>query len=306
MSLLLTLPVGGAANVVFDMSPDDFARHQFRDYVIYQELARSERVPEFRVILEKLTAQEFADYEFWRGYASREEYRVRLIEIWFYKILRRFLGLTFTAKFLEGKEHAMIARYERYIADVADLRARARMEEILARERAHEAYFISQVKEDRVAFLSNIVLGLNDGLIELTGALAGFTFAIGSARGAGFAGLITGCAAALSMAASAYLQAQYESGRDARTAALYTGVSYFIVVCVLIAPFFLFSGALAAFLTSLAAALGVITLVAFYTSVLFDRMFSVEWRRMLLFSIGVACVTVAVGLLARPFIGGIF
>ena len=50
-----------------------------------------------------------------------------------------------------------------------------------------------------------MVLGLNDALVELTGALAGFTLALNDNRMVGMAGFITGVAATLSMAASEYL-----------------------------------------------------------------------------------------------------
>ena len=50
-----------------------------------------------------------------------------------------------------------------------------------------------------------MVLGLNDALVELTGTLAGLTFALANARLVALAGIITGIAATLSMAASNYL-----------------------------------------------------------------------------------------------------
>jgi len=48
-------------------------------------------------------------------------------------------------------------------------------------------------------------LGLNDALVEITGTLAGLSFALRVSQTVGIAGLITGVAASLSMAASEYL-----------------------------------------------------------------------------------------------------
>ena len=55
-----------------------------------------------------------------------------------------------------------------------------------------------------------MVLGLNDALVELTGALAGFTLAFRNTCLIAMAGFITGIAASLSMAASEYLSTKSE------------------------------------------------------------------------------------------------
>ena len=50
--------------------------------------------------------------------------------------------------------------------------------------------------------MGSVVLGLNDELVEFTGALAGFTLALSDHRLIALTGSITGIAAALSMASS--------------------------------------------------------------------------------------------------------
>ena len=69
-------------------------------------------------------------------------------------------------------------------------------------EQEHEAALIELIDEERLRYISSMVLGLNDALVELTGALAGFTFALGNTTTIAMAGFITGSAATLSMAAS--------------------------------------------------------------------------------------------------------
>lgn len=61
------------------------------------------------------------------------------------------------------------------------------------------------IKEEKIGYVGSMVLGLNDALVELTGVLAGLTFTLQNTRLIGTAGLITGVAAALSMASSEYL-----------------------------------------------------------------------------------------------------
>lgn len=87
--------------------------------------------------------------------------------------------------------------------------------------------------------MSSVVLGLNDALVEFTGALAGYTFALQHAKLVALTGAITGIAAALSMAASEYLSTRTENNvhKNALKAAVYTGIAYVITVVVLIFAF---------------------------------------------------------------------
>lgn len=69
----------------------------------------------------------------------------------------------------------------------------------------------------RLSYMSSVVLGLNDALVEFTGALAGFTLALNEPRLVALTGSITGVAAALSMAASEYLSTKSDAtGRNIR------------------------------------------------------------------------------------------
>ena len=51
----------------------------------------------------------------------------------------------------------------------------------------------------RLEYMGSVVLGLNDALVEFTGALAGFTLALSDSRLTALTGSITGIAAALSI-----------------------------------------------------------------------------------------------------------
>ena len=82
------------------------------------------------------------------------------------------------------------------------------------------------------------MLGLNDALVELTGALAGFTFALQNTKVIAAAGIITGIAASFSMGAAEYLSQKSDvNSQNPLKAALYTGVMYFAVVFLLAREF---------------------------------------------------------------------
>jgi VIT1/CCC1 family predicted Fe2+/Mn2+ transporter len=284
------------------MDANYFAYHQYRDYRIYEELERTENNPEFKSVLKKLIEHELEDFEFWKNLALKKDFKISSFDLWKYRLMRRFLGLTFTARYLEHHEQDMISRYTEY-AKTVDEDLRQKINQIIEHERLHESELISQIKEDKVEFMSSIILGLNDGLIELTGALVGFSFALQSATTVALVGTITGLAASLSMSASAYLQAQYEDGKDAYKAAFYTGIAYLIVVILLITPFIFLGNIYLSLVIMGVVVTLIISAVSFYTSVVFERNFWGQLRQMLLLSIGVAIITFTLGSVLKNITG---
>ena len=286
------------------MTPDQFALNEYRDYITYRELAKTETVPEFKRILEALVEHEIEDYRFWLPYCEKKEHHVSGFEIRCLKAMRKVFGLTFTAKFLEGNERDAVRNYTAFLKD-ADEPMKARIEDILRHEKLHEKELIGQIREERVSFLSSIVLGVNDGLIELTGVLVGFAFALRSHMVVALLGTVTGIAASLSMAASAYMQARHEEGKEPKKAGLYTGGAYLFVVAVLVLPHFLISNVYLAVGVMFCLIVLLILGLSFYSAVLFERDFKDQAGEMLMFSLGVAGVTFLLGSFVRSMIGGL-
>ena len=287
-----------------NLSPERFLQHEYLDMVTYRELAKVETVPQFKRILEALMAHEVEDCQFWRELSSVKEVRVSPLKIGCLKLMRKVLGLTFTAKFLERNERDAVQRYTAY-AEQAPPEMKARLEQIINHETHHEQELIGQIQEERVKFLGSMVLGVNDGLIELTGALVGFAVALQRPVQAGLFGAVTGIAATLSMAASAYMQARHEEGRDPKKAAAYTGCSYLVVVALLVLPFFLLSNIHAALGVMGGEILFLIAAFAGYGAVLFDRSFTRQFIEMAAFSIGVAVLAYFIGSLVRSVLGSL-
>ena len=65
------------------MNPNIFAYNEYRDYVIYQSLAKIETNHEFKKILEELIEHEAKDFAFWKQFASTKKFRVSLLTIFF-------------------------------------------------------------------------------------------------------------------------------------------------------------------------------------------------------------------------------
>ena len=285
------------------MNASYFDRRQYRDYCIYKALAKTEPEESFRAMIEKVTRYEHDDFLFWRNRSSQKKFGVSKIEIWYFHLLRKIFGLIFTVKILQGRAKETAAQYKKFLAHSTDSGLRREIERMIEHEAFHESELVAQLKEDRVTFLSNFVLGVNDGLVELTGALVGFSFALGDHVVIAGAGLITGVAASLSMASSAYMQARYGEGRDPKKAGVYTGVAYLVVVLMLVAPFFFFKEVFVSLAVMFGVAFCVINALSLYGAVLLERSFLRQAGELFIARMGVGAVSFAIGMLFRLFSG---
>lgn len=154
------------------------------------------------------------------------------------------------------------------------------------------------------SYTSAIVLGMNDALVEMTGALAGFTMALASNRLIALAGLTTGVAATLSMAASEFLSQEVDATRRrACAAAAVTGIAYLITVGLLLLPFFLLSDPYSALLLCLLSAASIIFIFTLVISRLKHGKFICAFLRTLTISFSVAAIAFAISWLARVWLG---
>ena len=224
-----------------------FQQNEVTESLVYRKLAAMERDPHNKATLERIGADERRHAEVFRKYTGRDIAPKRL-NVWFYVLVARVLGITFGLKLMENNESDTQNNYLR-VSHIPEIR------QIQRDENAHEQALIAMIREEKLNYMSSIVLGLNDALVELTGALAGFTLALGSPQLVALTGSITGISAALSMASSEYLSTRMESdAADARKAALYTGGAYLLTVLVLILPFLLLSNVLVSLGVALASA----------------------------------------------------
>ncbi|MFR8277108.1 MAG: VIT1/CCC1 transporter family protein [Desulfovibrio fairfieldensis] len=174
---------------------------------------------------------------------------------------------------------------------------------ILEDESRHEEELAAMIEEDGLSYISSMVLGLNDALVELTGALAGFTLALNDNKMIGLAGFITGVAATLSMAASEYLSKKTDSGeKHPLKAAVYTGLAYLFTVALLLAPYIIFSAPLVSLAFCLLIAALIILGFTYFVSVVRKSSFLHGFREMLTISFSVALISFLIGWGARAWL----
>ena len=273
-------------------------QNELNESIIYEEIAQFAKGEENKQVLHRLAQEEKAHYEIWKKYTG-VEMKPQKFKIFRYKLLARIFGFTFAVKLMENGEEAAQEEYGLVAEEVEESVF------IRQQEEEHEEALLEMLDEESLQYVGSMVLGLNDALVELTGSLAGFTFALQNTKLIALSGLIIGISATFSMASSEFLAARSEGRDDALKSCSYTGTAYLITVILLIAPYLLFGagGYIPALICMLLIVILIIAGFTYYTSVAQDQPFKSRFWEMALISIGVAVVSFVVGILAKRFLG---
>ncbi len=286
-----------------ELSPDTrrkilgFQETEITEHHIYNRLAAFVPEKENRSLLERIAADELRHYEEWKR-LTQQEVQPRRLLVFFYVLVSRLLGYTFGLKLMERGEGDAQEGYGQVAGEVKIA------EQLIKEEEIHEQALLKLLDEERLRYAGSIVLGLNDALVELTGALAGLTLALQNTRLIAMAGLITGVAAAMSMAASEYLSTRSEAtGRNPLRASIYTGLAYILTVALLILPYLLVGNYFLCLALALLVAVLIIAGFNFYISVAKDEPFRRRFLEMAGLSLGVALLSFLFGYLVRTVLG---
>jgi VIT1/CCC1 family predicted Fe2+/Mn2+ transporter len=271
-------------------------RKEITEFYVYSRLAKICRDPHNAGVLRSVAEAEKGHALFWE---NRTGVKVRPNR---FKVLRtilsaRILGLTFTLKHMEKNEGAASRQYRELIEQFPEVKA------FSEDEAEHERKLLAMLDEELLRYVGSIVLGLNDALVELTGALAGFTLALGETKLISLAGLVTGVSAAFSMGASDYLSCKADGDPKAAKSALYTGGAYIITVAVLILPFLLIPEKFIALGITLGLAVLIILAFNYYLATAKDLNFKRRFAEMTLISLGVAALSFGVGYVLKNLLG---
>ena len=168
--------------------------------------------------------------DFWKS-ISGQAVRPNRWKVLRLRMLTRLLGYTFVLKRIAQDEKLAVSGYDKLVATMPDA-ARIKQD-----EERHEQELIQLLNEERLQYVGSMVLGLNDALVELTGTIAGLSFALQNTGMVALSGIITGVSATLSMAASNYLAERADNNPNALKSSIYTGVAYLITVALLVLPY---------------------------------------------------------------------
>ena len=274
-----------------------FQQTEITEHHIYKRLAKKVRSPENAKIIEQIAEDELRHYNGWKKYTN-QDIEPRWSYVWFYYLISVLFGFTFGIKLMErGEERAQ----ENY-AGISNVIPEAIS--FQHEEDVHEEQLIDMLDEERLRYAGSIVLGLNDALVELTGALAGLTLALQDVKLIALSGLITGIAASMSMAASEYLSTRSEdTSKQPVRAAIYTGIAYIITVALLVLPYLVFENYILDLVITLTIAVVIIAVFNYYISVAKGESFRARFTEMAGLSLGVALFSFVIGYFIRQWLG---
>ena len=272
-------------------------RTEITEYYVYKNIAKTLPDEENRKIVEKIGDDEKRHYEIWKGYTGVEVKPDRF-QIWLYTAISKVMGITFGFKLMElGEEKAQVnyQKIEDAIPEAHD---------VIEDENIHENILLDMLDEEKLLYAGSVVLGLNDALVELTGALAGLTLAFRNVDTIALSGLVTGIAASLSMAASEYLStSSEETEKHPVKAAIYTGIAYIVTVALLILPYLLFENVFLCLGITLTTSIIIIALFNFYMAVATGRPFGKSFFKMAGLSLSVAAFSFLIGFVIKEWMG---
>ncbi len=216
-----------------------------------------------------------------------------------FKADTKLFGTTFTCRRMHFHQQFSKSVY----AELKEIDPRA--ETYYQRCLRHESELIDFIDEERLHYVGAIVLGLNDALVEITGALAGVTFSLCNTKIVALTGIVTGISATLSMAASNYLAVKADGTNDALKSGLVTGGSYLAAVILLVLPYLILPDNMyaLAFWIMLSEVIIILLCFNYYLAVANHTPFLKRFAQMAVVSLGVALIAFLIGLLAKEVLG---
>ncbi len=271
---------------------------ELTESIIYEKISHYVKDPHNAKVLSDIGKQERHHHDIWKGYTLKEVKPKRL-QIFLYLLIARIFGFTFAVKLMEKNEGDATEYYLTLENAIPEAR------QISEDEEHHEHALLQMLKEGRLEYVGSMVLGLSDALVELSGTLAGLTFALQNNKLIALSGLITGISATLSMASSEFLSSRAEGNSNAFTSGLYTGGIYLLTVALLTLPYLLLPNSM--YMLSLILMLVVVLLViltfTFYISVALEVPFLKRFIEMASISIAVALISFGIGILVKALLG---
>lgn len=287
---------------VLDQEVIELLLHRQKDEVtgaiLYRNMAKREKNQKNKELLLNMAKDEQEHAAVWAD-MTKQKVKPDTFRIKRLNLLSRILGFTFVLKIIQKDEQMAQEEYEKLVDRVPEAI------KIEADERRHEEALIDLLDEERLQYVGSMVLGLNDALVELTGTIAGMTFALQNTQLVALSGIITGISATLSMAASNYLAERADGNPNAMKSSLYTGIAYLITVVFLVTPYLIFTNELyiAALLTMLTFVILIIFFFNYYISVAKGYNFKRRFLEMASISLSVTVISFLIGLVAKALLG---
>ncbi|USS41190.1 VIT1/CCC1 transporter family protein [Thermococcus aggregans] len=189
-----------------------FYEDEYKDFVLYGYLSRIERDLKLRDEFLRLSHIESNHAKFWYDFLTKRGKKPKKVKIgrlsfFFVKVLRKLLGPGTVVSLLEMGENSAIQKYFNFLTKYKlSNEEKEKISRIILDELEHERFFYESKRRFHVENIRDFVLGMNDGLVELLGAVTGLSAVyVHNPKIVGISGLIVGVAGALSMGIGAFI-----------------------------------------------------------------------------------------------------
>jgi VIT1/CCC1 family predicted Fe2+/Mn2+ transporter len=209
-----------------------FYQDEINDHLTYMALVDKTRNEGIRRNLTSIAHMERSHADFWQEILRAKntpmpKARMNRARLCLLRILRLFINPVLIVSLLELGEASSMKRYlDFYHRAPLDDTDRERLKTIILDELEHEMFFKQTAESLGVSHLRDAVLGMNDGLVEILGAVTGLSAVYpDQPLLVAVSGLIVGIAGALSMGIGGFIstrsQRQVNEGRRERLEILF-------------------------------------------------------------------------------------
>lgn len=195
------------------------------DKNLYNYLANIVKDQNLKENLSKIAKAEERHSNFWKNFLEKRGINTNLvikepIKIKIIKLLARVINPIYLIAVLESGENSAVKTYYQFLTNTElnhyELNS---LKNIIIDELEHENYFDKYTEKLGLNNIRDLVLGMNDGLVEILGTITGLTAVYYTTPHViGISGLVVGVAGALSMGIGAFMsvksQKQVDSALD--------------------------------------------------------------------------------------------
>jgi len=188
-----------------------FYQDEFFAANLYYYFAQKEKDETTRQKFQQLRLMEQEHIKFWYMFLKKrgEEARPAKSRIKFSlnKLIRSLVGARFYVSFLEMTESSSVKAYYQFLTfEGLSEDEKEAIKKIIEDELEHEHFLEEKKSELPLANIRDFTLGMNDGLVELLGAVTGLSAVyVNNPFFVGISGLIVGIAGALSMGVGSFV-----------------------------------------------------------------------------------------------------
>jgi len=270
---------------------------EITEHFIYDRLSQSVKGAHNQEVLKRISEEELRHHNLCNYYTCLDVQPHRF-KIWAYYIISKIFGVTFGLKLMERGEERAHAAYQELAGTIPEVR------NVMLDEERHGRELIDLIDDERLEYSSDIVRGLNVGLVEITGALAGLTFALQNTGLILTSGVIIGITMSLSLTSTEYIATKSSTSiKSPLKSAIYAGLANIATVAFLLFPYLIFANIYVSLGFMVLNAIIVVFIYTLYLSVATGTPVMKLFLEMAVISLGIAALAFGIGVLARELLG---